>query len=161
MGVLFNAGVEGIFSSNTDEWGTPEDVFYKLNKQYNFTLDAAASDNNHKCNKYYTKETNGLTKDWSNERVFCNPPYSEISLWSKKCYEESKKAEIIVMLIPSRTDTIYFHKYIYNIAEIIFIKGRLKFVSDQNSNTGAAPFPSMLVIYKEFKSITNQTTLFQ
>ena len=149
-----------IFSSETDEWGTPNDLFIKLNKQYNFTLDAAASDKNYKCNKYYTKETNGLTKDWTNERVFCNPPYSEMSLWSQKCYEESKNAEVIIMLIPARTDTKYFHKYIYNIADITFIKGRLKFVSDQNSNKGSAPFPSMIVIYKEYKEITNQIKLF-
>ena len=85
-------------------------------------------------------------QSWKNETVFCNPPYGkEISKWVKKCYEEHKKNNItIVMLIPARTDTSYFHDYIYNKSEIRFIRGRLKF----NDGKQGAPFPSMLVIYK-------------
>lgn len=78
--------------------------------------------------------------------VFCNPPYGKnIKEWVKKCYEESVKNKItVVMLIPARTDTAYFHNYIYGKAEIRFIKGRLKFGDSKN----AAPFPSMIVIFK-------------
>ena len=80
------------------------------------------------------------------ERVFCNPPYGrELPKWVKKCFEESKRAEIIVMLIPARTDTRWFHDYIYGKAEIRFIKGRLKF----GDGKSRAPFPSMLVIYRK------------
>ena len=77
--------------------------------------------------------------------MFCNPPYGrETCKWVKKSYEESKKRNtLVVMLIPARTDTAYFHDYIYGKAEVRFIRGRLKFGNSQN----AAPFPSMLVIY--------------
>lgn len=80
------------------------------------------------------------------ETVFCNPPYGrkETGIWVKKCYEESLKSNTkVVMLIPSRTDTKWFHEYIYGKAEIRFIKGRLKF----NDGKESAPFPSMIVIF--------------
>jgi site-specific DNA-methyltransferase (adenine-specific) len=78
-------------------------------------------------------------------RVFCNPPYSEIEKWVAKAFYESRKDKtLVVLLIPSRTDTRYFHNFIYNRAEIRFVKGRLKFGDGKNS----APFPSMLVIFR-------------
>lgn len=79
--------------------------------------------------------------------VFCNPPYGrELPKWVAKAYNESKKpGTTVVMLIPARTDTRYFHDYIYHKAEIRFIKGRLKFGGSNNS----APFPSMVVIYSQ------------
>ena len=138
---------EVMFSSKTDQWATPQYFFDELNSEFNFTLDPCADDYNHKCKKYFTKEMNGLSQSWKNERVFCNPPYGkEIGDWVKKCYEEVLDGcELAVMLIPARTDTKYFHNYIYKKAtEIRFIKGRLKFGDAKNS----APFPSMVVIFK-------------
>lgn len=137
---------KGLFSSNTNEWATPKLFYEELNKEFNFTLDPCATAENHKCSKYYTIKENGLLQDWSNEVVFCNPPYGRaIKDWVKKCYEEHIKHGItVVMLIPARTDTTYFHEYIYNKSEIRFIRGRLKF----NDGKQGAPFPSMLVIYK-------------
>ena len=135
-----------MFSSKTDEWSTPQDFFDELNKEFDFTLDPCATPENAKCEKYYTKEDDGLKQDWSGETVFCNPPYGRaIKDWVKKCYEESKKPNTtVVMLIPARTDTRYFHDYIYHKAkEIRFIRGRLKFGNAKNS----APFPSMVVIF--------------
>lgn len=80
--------------------------------------------------------------------MFCNPPYSKIAEWVRKCYEESLKAgTLVVMLIPARTDTKYFHDYILHRSEIRFIKGRIKFGSEKNS----APFPSMIVIFRAAK----------
>ena len=77
--------------------------------------------------------------------MFCNPPYSNIARWVEKAFTETKNNNtLVVMLIPSRTDTRYFHNYIYNRAEIRFIKGRLKFGNSKNS----APFPSMIVIFR-------------
>ena len=95
--------------------------------------------------KYYTIDNNGLLQNWQGEIVFCNPPYGRvIKDWVKKCYEESlKENTTIIMLIPARTDTTYFHDYIYNKAEIRFIHGRLKFGDSKNS----APFPSMVVVF--------------
>ena len=137
---------KGMMSSNSNEWATPIKFFKELNKEFKFTLDPCATKDNAKCEKYFTKEDDGLTKNWSGERVFCNPPYGrEVSNWVKKCYEENKyNNTFIVMLIPARTDTSYFHDYIYNKQEIRFIRGRLKF----NDGKNPAPFPSMIVIFK-------------
>lgn len=125
-------------------WETPQDFFDKLNSEFNFTLDPCATPKTAKCKKYYTKEDDGLKQDWTGERVFCNPPYgTAIKNWVKKCSEEKA---LVVMLIPARTDTRYFHDYIYDKAEIRFIKGRLKFGGKQK-RSGSAPFPSMIVIF--------------
>jgi len=139
-----------MLSSKDMTWETPQDFFDKLDKEFDFTLDPCATKETAKCKKFYTKEDDGLIQDWTRETVFCNPPYgTEIKHWVKKCYDEMHKKNIndrawrVVMLIPARTDTIYFHEYIYHKAEIRFIKGRLKFGSSSNS----APFPSMLVIF--------------
>ena len=138
---------ELMFSSKTDLWSTPNDFFDKLNDEFHFTLDPCSTHENAKCYRHFTEEENGLLQDWGNEVVFCNPPYGrQIKYWVKKAYEESQKDNTtVVMLIPARTDTIYFHEYIYHKAEIRFIKGRLKFGNAKNS----APFPSMVVIFKQ------------
>ena len=137
-----------MFSSQTDQWATPQDFFDKLNQEFHFTLDPCADEFNHKCEKYFTKEQNGLVQSWECERVFCNPPYGrEIGAWVQKCFVEVEdgSCECVVMLIPARTDTQWFHKYIYhNANEIRFIKGRLKFGDSKN----CAPFPSMVVVFK-------------
>ncbi|WP_251861950.1 phage N-6-adenine-methyltransferase [Clostridium sp. Marseille-Q2269] len=135
-----------MFSSKTDLWATPQNFFDKLNKEFDFDLDPCATHENAKCSKYFTKEIDGLKQDWQGHKVFCNPPYGRaIKDWVRKCYEESLKLNTtVVMLIPARTDTKYFHEYIYNkVKEIRFIKGRLKFGDAKNS----APFPSMVVVF--------------
>lgn len=131
-----------MFSSSTDDWYTPDDFYQELDKEFHFDLDPCADDFNHKCEKYFTKEQDGLKQSWGGYRVFCNPPYGQaIKEWVKKCAESD--AELVVMLIPARTDTKYFHEYIYGKAEIRFVRGRLKFGGCKNS----APFPSMVVIF--------------
>lgn len=131
------------FSSKTNEWATPLDFFNKLNEEFNFTLDPCATKQNAKCKKFYTIKDNGLIKSWDNEIVFCNPPYGdEIKNWVKKASEA--RGGVVVLLIPARTDTKYFHEYIYNKSEIRFVKGRLKF----GESTNSAPFPSMIVIFR-------------
>lgn len=136
-----------LFSSAKDDWETPQDFFDKLNDEFHFTLDPCSTDENAKCEKHFTVKENGLVQDWIGERVFCNPPYGRKTLpkWIKKCFEESQKGSLVVMLIPARTDTKAFHKYIYKNAEIRFIYGRLKFSGAKN----AAPFPSMVVIFNK------------
>lgn len=143
---------ELIFSTGNNNWETPQDFYNELDKEFHFTLDPCCTKENAKCTKYFTEIENGLLQDWSGETVFCNPPYGRKTKsqpgqedWIRKSYSESLKPNtIIVMLIPSRTDTKVFHEYIYHKAEIRFIKGRLKFSNSKN----AAPFPSMLVIFK-------------
>lgn len=139
----------GMMSSNTPEWATPQSFFDALNREFSFTLDPCSTHENAKCEKHYTKEDDGLKQDWGGQVVFCNPPYGrELPKWVKKCYEESRRADV-VMLIPARTDTRWFHDYIYGKAEIRFIKGRLKFGNAKQS----APFPSMVVIYRASQGV--------
>ncbi len=137
---------KALFSSQTDVWSTPQDFYDKLNEEFNFNLDPCAYPENAKCSRYFTPEIDGLAQDWGGYVVFCNPPYGrKIYDWVKKCYEESQKPNTtVVLLIPARTDTRYFHEFIYHKAkEIRFIKGRLKF----GGSKAGAPFPSMVVIF--------------
>ena len=144
------------FSTGKDDWGTPQDLFDALNKEFNFTLDPCADNNNHKCAKYYTIEQDGLAQSWAGETVFCNPPYSRKTktnagqiAWVQKCYKEATEGGgiVVVMLIPARTDTIMFHDYILGKA-------------DGQNSTDPAPFPSMSVVFngkqptRAVKSIT-------
>jgi len=134
-----------MFSSATDLWSTPKYFFDELDNEFNFTLDVCANSDNAKCSKYFDKEMNGLEKDWTGN-VWCNPPYGrEIVNWVKKASEEIEKdyCNKIVMLVPSRTDTNWWHQYVIN-EKVRFIKGRLKFGGHSNS----APFPSAVIIYE-------------
>ena len=135
----------GLFTSATDEWATPSKTFQDLDAEFHFTLDPCATHENHKCPAYFTKEQDGLAQDWGGHKVFCNPPYGRaIGVWVRKAAEESRKpGTLVVMLIPARTDTAYFHDYIYHKArEVRFIRGRLRF-----NDAGPAPFPSMIVVF--------------
>ena len=135
-----------LYSSKEEKWATPQDFFDKLNDEFHFTLDAAASPDNAKCTNYFTEEQDGLVQSWGGHTVWCNPPYCrKTGLWVKKAYEEHQRTGCtVVMLLPSRTDVRWFHDYILGKAEIRFIKGRLKFGGNKNS----APFPSIVVIYR-------------
>ena len=139
-----------LFSSKKMDWCTPQTFFDTLNAEFRFTLDAAATDKTAKCGTYYTPEDCGLEGEWDvgGGAVFCNPPYGrEIGKWVKKAYEEAGKGLTVVLLIPARTDTSYFHDYIYGKAQIRFVRGRLKFTDDSGREPHPAPFPSMVVIY--------------
>lgn len=135
-----------MFSSKTDQWETPQAVFDELNREFGFNLDPCADEENHKCERFFTAAEDGLKQDWGGYRVFCNPPYGRaLPAWVEKCYREGcKDNTLVVLLIPARTDTTYFHDFIQHRAEIRFIRGRLKF---GNSKTGA-PFPSMIVVFR-------------
>ena len=102
---------KGLFTSNTAEWATPQDFFDKLDAEFHFTLDPCCTHENAKCKKHYTIAENGLQQDWTGERVFCNPPYGrKIGEWVKKAHDSKC---LTVMLLPARTDTKWFHEYIY------------------------------------------------
>lgn len=135
-----------LYSSNRDDWATPQDFYDRLNEEFHFTLDPCASPATAKCAKYYTAEDNGLAQDWGGETVFCNPPYGrDIWQWCRKCRDEARKPNTtVVMLVHARTDTRWFHDFVYGFAELRFVRGRLKFGGSKNS----APFPSMIAIFK-------------
>ena len=131
-----------MFSSKTDMWSTPQDFFDILNAEFGFTCDVCATKENAKCEHYFTQEQDGLKQEWTGV-CWCNPPYGRlIGKWVQKA-AESKCT--VVMLLPARTDTRWFHDWIYERAEVRFLRGRLKFGGCQN----AAPFPSMVVIFRK------------
>ena len=141
---LTEGELKGLFSSATNEWFTPMDFFDKLDQRFRFTLDPCCTEQNAKCDLFFTKEDDGLNQSWEGHRVFMNPPYGrEIKDWVKKAYEEScKPSTTVVCLIPARTDTQYWHEYCMKAFWIHFIKGRLKF-----GGKGPAPFPSAVVVF--------------
>jgi site-specific DNA-methyltransferase (adenine-specific) len=140
-----------MLSQNTNEWATPKVLFDKLNKEFNFTLDACASSWNNKVDNYFSLENDALQQDWKGV-VWCNPPYSNVSDWVKKAYEESEKGAVVVMLIFSKTDTKYFHNFVMKADEIRFIKGRVKFEKHEDtitkSHSPSAPAPSCVVVFR-------------
>jgi phage N-6-adenine-methyltransferase len=131
------------YSSKSCEWETPIKFFQELDKEFHFTLDVCASESNRKCESYFDKEVDGLKMKWEGV-CWMNPPYGRgIGEWIRKAYMSAAWGATVVCLIPSRTDTKWFHDYVMK-GEIRFIQGRLKF----NQAKTPAPFPSMLVIFK-------------
>ena len=132
---------EVMFSSKTDLWETPQALFDELNREFGFQTDVCALPENAKCDEFYMQEQDGLSQQWTGV-CWCNPPYGrQVGKWVKKAAESDAT---VVMLLPARTDTKWFHDYILPKAEIRFIKGRLKFGGSKNS----APFPSMVCIFR-------------
>lgn len=135
---------EGMRSSNTDEWATPDYVFRPLDDEFHFDLDVCATDGNHRCPRYFTKEDDGLTQDWSGSVCWMNPPYGRtIGQWVRKAYESARGGGIVVCLLPARTDTRWWRDYVMKASELRFVSGRIRF---GDSDTGA-PFPSVIAVF--------------
>ena len=131
------------FSSATEMWSTPQEFFDKYNKIYKFNLDVCATPENTKCENYFTEIDNGLEQVWKGA-CWMNPPYGRtIKEWMKKAYESSLEGTTVVCLVPSRTDTAWWHEYAVK-GDIEFIRGRLKF----GGHTNSAPFPSAVIVFK-------------
>lgn len=145
--------------NSKDDWETPPYFFKLLDDIFHFTLDPCATDKNHKCAQYYTKEENGLLMNWGTERVFVNPPFSNIKEWTKKCYNEGRYSPntIVVMIIPSRTDTKYWHDYIMRANEIWFCKKRVNFLRNGIKPKAGATFPLAIVIFKSINNLYTPT----
>ena len=132
------------FSSDTDQWATPQLLFNKLDKIFDFTLDVCADEDNKKCQDFYSIEDDGLAQEW---RGVCwmNPPYGRaMGSWMRKAYESSvHNNATVVRLVPARPDTKWWQSYATK-GEMFFIKGRLKF----GMATSSAPFPSAIVVFR-------------
>ena len=132
------------FSSTTDMWATPQEFFNKYNEIYNFDIDVCASPENAKCEQYFTEQDNALKQTWKGS-CWMNPPYGKnVTIkWMKKAYESSLEGATVVCLVPSRTDTVWWHEYAMK-GGITFVRGRLKFGGSKQP----APFPSAVVVFK-------------
>jgi phage N-6-adenine-methyltransferase len=144
------------FSSVSDNWSTPRAFYNELAKEFNFVLDVAAGAGNYLTPSWYGLDhqdysrRNGLVLPWAQEAislggdVWLNPPYGKtIKEWVGKADAESKEGVTVVCLVPSRTDTRWFHEHCAH-HELRFVKGRLKF----GGSTNPAPFPSLVVVMR-------------
>ena len=137
------------FSSATDEWATPQELFDQLHAEFGFTLDVCATADNAKCLLYFAREANGLAKDWRGHVCWMNPPYGgEIGAWVAKA---ATSGALVVALLPARTDTRWWHDFIWDekhhrprsCVQVRLLKGRLKF----GAAKAGAPFPSAVVVF--------------
>lgn len=142
------ASFAGKFASTRQDWETPLEVFAPLNMEFRFTLDAAASAENAKAPRWFTAEEDGIIQDWGIERVWLNPPYGDgaakISTWVKKAHDASLNGALVVMLIPARTNTEWFHKYCLGCAEVRFVRGRPKFGGAEHG----LPQPLCIIVFR-------------
>ena len=130
---MFN---DALISNKSDHWSTPAATYDELHREFGFTFDPCP----------LMAQEDGRKVKWSG-RVFCNPPYSRIVEFIKKglFHLACGDCEILVYLVPSRTDTAWFHDYCAK-GEIRFLRGRLKFGDAKSS----APFPSMVVVFRQW-----------
>jgi phage N-6-adenine-methyltransferase len=143
-----------LFSSKTVEWSTPQDFFDELNAEFGFDLDPCATVENAKCARYFTMADNGLAQPWPG-RVFMNPPYGRaVAAWMEKASLSAQTtAELVVCLVPARTDTRWWHDYAMH-GEVRLLRGRLKF----GGASAAAPFPSALIIFRNGSGVSIATS---
>jgi len=144
--------IQAMTSHKNDNWATPNWFVRKLENELHikFTLDPCTTQEKAKAPNYFTIEDDGLNQSWEGHNVFVNPPYSNNKEWVKKCYEESLKPNtLVVLLIPARTDTRYFHEICMKADLIYFIKGRIKFENPEteNNKNNSPVFPSMVVVF--------------
>lgn len=140
-------GRDALFSHASDEWGTPQWLFDLLNKEFEFDADAAASDENAKCEFYFNQEVDALVSNWSDDTLFLNPPYSKIGAFMQKAYDASVAGATVVCLIPARTCTKYWHDYCMKAYEVRLIRGRVKFTNPSKKDLTSATFPSCIVVF--------------
>jgi len=147
------------FSSSRQDWATPQSLFAKVDQEFSFTLDAAASDENTKVlDSYFTEKDNAFSKSWGNNTVWLNPPYGgknkSLQEWVRKAYKESCSGATVVMLIPARTNTNWFHDLALGKGEVRFVRGRPKF----GDVTHGLPQPLCYVIFRpNLKDILSTT----
>ena len=150
---FFTAGGAAL-TSDREDWRTPVDLFAALHREFAFTVDAAASERNALLPRFWTRESDAFLQDWRGERVFCNPPYGRDSgRWIAKFAAAAQGgAQIVVALLPARTDTRAFHDHLYQKpgVELRFLRGRLRFGHpDTGVPMNPAPFPSMVAILRD------------
>lgn len=148
MGVFGTKQSATRYDSVQQTWVTPDDVFKPIDDEFHFTLDAAADADNAKAPKFFTREQDGLKQDWGSHTVWVNPPYgdskSKLSDWVKKAAHAAFDGATVVMLIPARTNTAWFHEWCLARGEVRFIRGRPKFIGC----THGLPQPLCFVIFR-------------
>jgi site-specific DNA-methyltransferase (adenine-specific) len=153
----------GRYNGNGREWETPPELFKQLNDEFHFTLDPCASAANAKHARFFAENKdkaegglwracgiNGLEQDWSDDRVFMNPPYGrEIYAWTRKAREEAKRGALVVGLLPASTDLAWWHEDVVGHAEVRYIRGRVRFLTG-GPYRASGFFASVIVIWRAY-----------
>lgn len=141
--------------SRADDWETPADLFAKLDAEFGFTIDVAATAENAKCPLFFTPDDDGLSQSWDGRVCWMNPPYgTAIARWMRKAFEESLRGATVVCLVPARTDTAWWHDYAMRAHERRFLRGRVRFlrngvgIGDRSKGSQSSPFPSAVVVFR-------------
>lgn len=143
---------DGRWHSRGSDWSTPQELFDELDKEFHFTLDPCASDWNAKCDYYISEKEDGLKQDWGTQVVFMNSPYGKVlNDWMKKAYESALKGATVVCLVPSATDTSWWHDYAMK-GKIRYLRGRPRFVTKEG--TWQQTFsPSVIIVFAFHKKV--------
>lgn len=143
-----------------DDWGTPPALYLALDREFGFTLDAAADAHNAKHARFVDRDVDALGITWAGERVFCNPPYGRgLERWIRKGFlEASERGALVVFLVPSRTDTAWFHEFVLPHAEVRFIRGRLNYSRGGKARGSRAPFASMVAVFRPMSRHEGRTS---
>lgn len=143
------ARLEKQFESATTEWPTPDNLWLPLHEEFGFTLDVCATSENAKCEHYFTKEHDGLSRAWSGV-CWMNPPYGRIMVqWLKKAVEETRNGVTTIALIPCRSNTGWWHDVVMKHGEVRFVRGRPKFGDAKEG----LPWPLAIVIFRGHNAI--------
>lgn len=138
----------GRYNGNGRHWATPSEVFDPLHAEFGFTLDPCATHESAKCERYFTEEQDGLSRDWGKERVFMNPPYGrEVYAWTKKARESAERGALVVGLLPASTDLAWWHDDIVGRAEVRYLRGRVRFLTG-GPYRASGFFASVIVIWR-------------
>lgn len=142
---------------DVDDRALTVDDFDLLNQRFRFTVDAASSIENRKCDRHWTVKENGLEQSWAGERVYCNPPYSDIGPWVCKAWKE-RLSQISVLLLPAnRTEQGWWQEWIEpyrdrmgSVLSVEFLPGRLRFLKPGQVKIGPnerPPFGCVLCVW--------------
>lgn len=139
---------------------TPDALFRQLDAEFHFTLDAASSDANAKCERHLTVEDDALGRRWAPERVWLNPPYGKgLREWMRKAWEESRIGALVVCLVPSQTDADWWHDYAMRADEVRFIRGRVAFHNESKTRLADIFWPMALLVFRPAMSGEKESLL--
>lgn len=128
---------------------TPDGLYRLLDQEFGFTVDAAASPANAKCVRYFTRDVDGLGQPWAPDVVWCNPPFGAgVGEWVRKAWEEAGDGATVVVLVPSATDTGWWHDYALRADEVRFVRGRVSFLREDGARGSNAFYPVSLLVFR-------------
>lgn len=149
----------GRYNGNGREWATPPEIFKPLHDEFCFTVDVCASAANTKLPRFWTEQQDALSRPWSGQRCWMNPPYGrEIYAWTRKARDESRAGSLVVGLLPASCDLSWWHEDVIAEAEVRYIRGRVRFLTD-GAYRASGFFASVICVWRPKKLLVAPTVL--